>query len=249
MDVQAYLTRINYKGSIEPTLDTLKHLQKAHLYAIPFENLDIHYNKEIELNIDRIYSKIIEHKRGGFCYELNGLYYELLAQLGYTVKRISARVYSKEKAYGPEFDHLAILVNINGLEYLTDVGFGDFTLAPLKFESGIKQKDKNGIYYIDKYDDYYRINKQIDNDMIPQYIFKDKHREFNEFKGMCHFQQHDPSSHFRTKKMITLLTADGRITLNNDNLKITKGDKIENSKIKDENSFDNALWKYFKVKI
>jgi N-hydroxyarylamine O-acetyltransferase len=249
MNIQAYLKRINYSGSIDPTLETLTQLQKAHLLAIPFENLDIHTNKEIILDIHSIFSKIVDQNRGGFCYELNGLFHALLLQLNFKVKRISARVFSKEKGYGPEFDHLANLVTIDGKEYLTDVGFGDFTLSPLKFELHTKQKDESGIFYIDKYDDYYRVNKEIDNEITAQYIFKDLPREFNDFLEMCHFQQYDPNSHFRTKKMITLPTDDGRITLNNENLKITKGKQIENIQIKTKRDFDSALWKYFKMKI
>ena len=96
-----YLERIKYSGRLEPNLDLLKKLQKNHLLNVPFENLDIHNQIPIELNIDRIYEKIVQNNRGGFCYELNGLFYELLLSLDFNAKRVSARVYIKDNEYKP----------------------------------------------------------------------------------------------------------------------------------------------------
>ncbi|HYK47600.1 MAG TPA: arylamine N-acetyltransferase, partial [Parafilimonas sp.] len=75
MDVDRYLRRINYEGTREPNLTLLAALQKQHLLHVPFENLDIHYKTPIELNVPRIFEKVVHNKRGGFCYELNGLFY------------------------------------------------------------------------------------------------------------------------------------------------------------------------------
>ena len=83
MNLHQYLQRIDYKGSLKPSLKTLANLQKQHLLHIPFENLDIAAGVPIELDINRIYKKVIMNKRGGFCYELNRLFCELLTQLGF----------------------------------------------------------------------------------------------------------------------------------------------------------------------
>ena len=142
MELKNYLRRINYDGDITPTVELLNTLQKRHLQSIPFENLDIHYGKTIELNIEKIKEKVIAKKRGGFCYELNGLFYELLKSIGFNVKMISARGYNKEQQeFGPEFDHLAIIAKINSSDYLVDVGFGEFALQPLKIELNKIQTD------------------------------------------------------------------------------------------------------------
>ena len=82
-----YLKRINYSGSLEPSLKVLKQLQQAHLMSVPFENLDIHYGRTIELDLDKIFNKVVVDHRGGFCYELNGLFGELLSMLGFKIKR------------------------------------------------------------------------------------------------------------------------------------------------------------------
>ena len=92
LNIEQYLNRINYKGEIKPNIKVLTELQKIHLFNVPFENLDIHNKIPIELDIDRIYEKIVLNNRGGFCYELNGLFYELLLFLNFDAKRISARL-------------------------------------------------------------------------------------------------------------------------------------------------------------
>src|SRR6185312_10037026 len=127
METAKYLERINYTGNIEPTIELLKDLQRRHLLSIPFENLDIHYNVPIELNLRNIFEKLVVRKRGGFCYELNGIFCELLTSMGFSVKMISARVFDqKQQIFTPEFDHLAIIAKIDSKEYLADVGFGEF---------------------------------------------------------------------------------------------------------------------------
>ena len=132
-------------------MENLKLLQKQHLLNVPFENLDIHWKRPIFLDTEKFYEKIIEEKRGGFCYELNGLFYELLSEMGFQSKIISARV-SNGKDFGAEYDHLAIFTKIGEEEFLVDVGFGDFTAEPVQFVLDIEQQDENGIFLIRKFD-------------------------------------------------------------------------------------------------
>src|SRR5574342_783566 len=103
MNVTEYLERITYSGEHKPSLETLNELQAAHLLTVPFENLDIH--NKIKINLAHSYDKRITRRRGGFCYELNGLFFGLLKEVGFNVKMVSARVYDAEKGFGPEFDH------------------------------------------------------------------------------------------------------------------------------------------------
>ncbi|MTI31201.1 arylamine N-acetyltransferase family protein [Xanthovirga aplysinae] len=246
MDFRAYLKRINFKGEISPTLKVLQKLQKSHLLKVPFENLDIHYGIPIELNLDKIYDKIVLKKRGGFCYELNGLFYELLSWIGFNVKRISARVYDKEKGYGQEYDHMAMIVNIDGTNYLTDVGFGEFTFAPLKLELEKIQEDERGSFVFDQYDEgYFRVNKIENDEWAPEYIFKNIPRSFQDFSSMCLFHQTSPKSHFTQKKLITLPTIEGRITLTSQQLKKSSIQTIREIKVKDDTEFESALKDYF----
>ena len=250
MEISKYLERIKYSGTLEPNLQLLNKLQKSHLLNIPFENLDIHYHTPIKLDIDKIYDKIICKNRGGFCYELNGLDYELLIALGFKAKRVSARVYSKENEYSPEFDHLTLLVNIENIEYLTDVGFGEFIFEPLELELGKIQNDERGCFLIDEYEGgYFRVNK-IDNDTsTPEFIFKNEEKELEEFAEMCEYHQTDPNSHFMQKRLISLPTLNGRITISGDLSKIKEHNSITEKELKTEAEFEKELWDKFKISI
>lgn len=244
-----YLTRIDYNGSLEPTLQVLGKLQEAHLLNVPFENLDIYYGIPIELDIDKIYRKIILNHRGGFCYELNGLFYELLVSLGFSVRRISARVFDKINGYGQEYDHMAIIADIDGSSYLTDVGFGEFSFSPIKLDTEIVQSDTRGEFIIQKYEnDYFLVSKWENNMLMPQYIFSTTARELDEYNEMCHYHQTSPASHFTRNALITRPTQGGRITLTPDALKIKLGDSINEVRVENEDAFRNMLWEYFSIK-
>lgn len=250
MNKDAYLTRIGYEGALPPSIEVLKQLQKNHLLNIPFENLDIHFGNPIELDIDRIYRKVVDNKRGGFCYELNGLFYELLVALGYKAKRISARVFDSKNGYSKEYDHLTIVVEIDGDEYLTDVGFGEFTFAPLKVEPDTIQHDERGNFMIDMLDEnWIRVSKIEGKQVVPQYIFKNIDRAFSEFSQMCQYHQTSPESHFTQKRLISRPTENGRITITGNRLKIKAGEGVTETELEDEESFDRELWNHFNVRM
>ncbi len=132
MDIQKYLSRIDFDKTIDLNRECLSSLQKSHLLNIPFENLDIHQSRKITLDEKGLFNKIILENRGGFCYELNGFFYYLLKEFGFNVRLISGRVYDKKKGYGKEFDHMALIVFLNNTEYLVDVGFGEFVFNPFE---------------------------------------------------------------------------------------------------------------------
>lgn len=138
MDTSAYLHRIKFQGNTTVQASTLAALQLAHMQTIPFENLSIHYGQPIVLDIELLFHKVVNQLRGGFCYELNGLFAVLLEKLGFLVSRLSARVASSNGSYGPEFDHMLLLVHLEE-DYLVDVGFGDSFLEPLRLHEQATQ--------------------------------------------------------------------------------------------------------------
>jgi len=243
-----YLNRIQISSPPPPTFDALCQLQKAHLFAIPFENLDMHYDRPIYLDLDKIYQKVVLDNRGGFCYELNGLFYQLLISLGYQVKMVSGRVYNKKRVLGQEFDHLALIVSIDQKEYLCEVGFGAFAIHPLEIKFDIWQQDPSGNYMIQQGSgEYLSVGVQEKDEVVASYIFGLKERTFEEFEGMCHYQQTHPNSHFLQKKIITRPTENGRISLTGNVLKITKDDDSEFERLADEVAFRAALMEYFSI--
>jgi N-hydroxyarylamine O-acetyltransferase len=184
MNREEYLRRIGIeKTNVEANLENLKFLQRQHLLHVPFENLDIHWTRPIVLENKAFYGKIVGGGRGGFCYELNGLFYELLASIGFQSKRISAKVSTGNGEFGAEYDHLAIIAKIDGKEYLVDVGFGDFTAEPLEFVLETEQQDRNGVFLIRKFDEnYFEVVKKDEGIWKSEYIFTPLARNLTEVR-------------------------------------------------------------------
>jgi N-hydroxyarylamine O-acetyltransferase len=247
MDAIKYLHRINYRGVLNPTPETLFALQEAHLLSVPFENLDIHNNVKIDLS--NLYDKIVIRNRGGFCYELNGLFYELLKELGFNVKMVSARVFQGEKGFGAEFDHMALIVRFGNDEYLADVGFGEFTMKLLKIELNKETADPLGIFKIVIHDDNYKAVKQKgeDGEFFPRYVFSETERVIEDFNGMCIFHQTSSESHFTQNKICTLPVKNGRITLSGKKLITTTGGKTETRELESDEEIKHVLETQFGI--
>ncbi len=248
-EVQGYLERIKVRGRDRAAdLQTLNLLQRQHLLNVPFENLDIHWNRPIVLNTDSFYRKVIVDGRGGFCYELNGLFNELLREIGFTTRLISARVFHDDGSTGPEFDHAAIIVTIGSDEYLADVGFGDFTVKPLRLVLDEEQKDPAGMFVIKPHDnDVLAVSKREEGNWKGEHAFKDIARELSDFAEMCDFQQYSPESHFTKGKVCSILTEGGRKTLTDTKFIVTKGGVKTETQVASDEAFDEILMREFQI--
>ena len=250
MKKENYLRRIGINNSDLPiNPNTLRLLQREHLYQVPFENLDIHWKREIILDVEKFYEKIVGERRGGFCYELNGLFNELLKEIGFSSRIISARVAKGNGEFGAEYDHLTILTQIENEEFLVDVGFGNFAAEPLKFITDIEQTDANGTFMIRKHDEkYFEIVKKDGELWRSEYIFKDLSRDLSEFAEMCKFHQTSPESHFTRGKLCSLMTFFGRKTLTDKKFIETDGGKKNETDVDSETKFDQILEREFNIK-
>src|SRR5688500_8264092 len=225
MNVEKYLSRIGLDriGAVADIYN-LKLLQRQHLVNVPFENLDIHWRRPIRLDTGAFYRKIVDENRGGFCYELNGLFNELLRDRGYETRILSARVADRNGVYGPEYDHLAILVLIGEMQYLADVGFGAFTAEPLELALGKEQEDAAGMFVVREYrDDYLEVARKENGVWQGEYIFRPLGRALPEFGPMCEYQQTSPDSHFTEGKLCSVMTIEGRKTLTDEKFIVTSG--------------------------
>lgn len=213
MDVNAYLKRIKYNGSIAPTAETLRDLQVAHLRAVPFENLNIHANQPIVLEDDALFTKIVEHRRGGFCYEVNGLFAALLRALGFRVEMLSAEVANAEGGFGPSFDHMTLMVSLDN-RWLADVGFGDSFLEPLLLDERGEQRQGRRVYKIVPDNNYLTLmQRENEDEWKAQYRFTLKPYEYADYSEMCRYHQSSPQSHFTQRRICSRATEEGRITL------------------------------------
>lgn len=248
--IDAYLARISLTAELdpEPTIETLRLLQTRHLLSVPFENLDIHWKRPIVLDIDRFYEKIVGERRGGFCYELNGLFNDLLKSLGFNTRLVSARVFGGERGFGPEFDHAGIIVTIGELEYLADVGFGDFAAEPLRLIADIEQRDREGDFVIRRAEfGVLEVAKKTDGDLVPEYKFEPIGRDLSEFAEMCDFQQYSPKSHFTKRKICSVMTKEGRKTLTDTKFIVTSIGSRTETDVDSEVSFEEILEREFGI--
>jgi N-hydroxyarylamine O-acetyltransferase len=219
MDINAYLERLAHTGPVSASSATLTALHLAHLFTVPFENLDIG-RRPIVLDEAAFFAKIVERRRGGFCYELNGLFAALLRELGFRVTLVSARVTAPTGGLGPEFDHLALLVDLDE-RWLVDVGFGDSFVEPLRLAAGDVVRQGKRDYRLDESDGEWTL-WQRDAGWEPQYRFTVAPRALADFAGMCAHHQTSPESGFTKRSTCSIATASGRLTLSGDRLITTQ---------------------------
>lgn len=245
MNIQAYLQRINYRGPIDPTALTLRELQLAHLLAVPFENLSIHSNEPIVLDDDALFDKIVSRRRGGFCYELNGLFAALLRALGFKVDMLSARVANSEGVFGPDFDHMALLVSLED-RWIADVGFGDSFLEPLLLKEPGEQLQGARAYKIVPNDGQRTLmQREGGGEWQAQYRFGLQPYNYADYADMCIYHQTSPQSHFTQKRVCTRATPQGRITLSDLRLITTSNGERQERTLADEGEYANMLREQF----
>ncbi|MDQ0245253.1 N-hydroxyarylamine O-acetyltransferase [Bacillus fengqiuensis] len=245
MNKETYLNRFNAEKKKEATLDYLYHLQEQHMLHIPFENLDVIYKTPILLDVQRFYQKIVEHHRGGFCYELNGSFCWLLEQLGFDAHLISATVQKEDGSWALQDSHAAILVHLDKRLYLADVGFGDSVRKPIPL-TGETVEDVSGAYRVEQLDGMtYDLQKQ-ETTWKTKYRFTTDEKKLQQFAPMCEFNQTSLDAPFTKTTLTTIATETGRITLSGTTLIITAGEERRKKEI-NEQDIPALLQKYFYI--
>jgi N-hydroxyarylamine O-acetyltransferase len=207
----AYLRRIEVQPPAVADAAGLRRLHRAHQLAVPFENLSIHLGEPVSLAEDDLVAKIVRNRRGGFCYELNGLFALLLESLGAEVTRVAARVHG-DGGLGPPFDHLALLVRLpdGSAPWLADVGFGSHSVYPLLADSRAAQDDPAGTFRLA---DAGAGDVDVLKDDQPQYRIETRPRSLADFAPTCWYQQTSPLSHFTKGTICSRLTESGRVSI------------------------------------
>jgi N-hydroxyarylamine O-acetyltransferase len=249
MDVEKYLRRIDYDGPREPSLETLRELHRKHLFTVPFENLDIALGVPIVLDPGRQFDKIVGRHRGGFCYELNGLFCELLLALGFRVSMLSACVRRDDGGFGPEFDHMLLKVELPEL-WLADVGFGESFVDPLALMAGAPELENEHVFGVLSENGGWELyRRDSDGVQVPLYRFSDIPHQLSEYNSMCHYHQTSPESSFTRRRICTLARPDGRVTLAGMRLIETKNGTREETLLTTETELRNCLREQFGVEL
>jgi N-hydroxyarylamine O-acetyltransferase len=243
LDARDYLSRIGAKTPRGTTVEALRELHAAHLRAVPFENLDIYRRVPIVLDQDRILKKLVGDRRGGFCYELNAAFRWLLIEVGYRVTLLSAEVARPEGGFGIPFDHMALLVEVDGVDWLADVGFGDSFLYPLRFAEGEVHEEPDYRYRLRRHGEYWHLERaETESDEYRvQYRFTTAPRRLADYRPGCEYHQTSPDSTFTQKVVATRAVEEGRVTITRDRIIVRRGKNRSETALPDERAFHEAL--------
>src|SRR5207245_8923950 len=238
MESKTYMERIGHRGQLRASVEVLRKLHSKHMLSVTFENLDIHLGRPIILSENAFYNKIVKHRRGGFCYELNGSFARLLKKLGFKVSMLSARVARKGGGFSPDFDHMTLLVQLKE-PWLADVGFGDSFTEPKQLKMSYPQADHGKDYRFTRKDGWILLSRRTKGQRIwgPQYKFSLTPRKLQDFIPRCRWQQTSLRSHFRQGRLCTRLTPNGRFTLTDTKFMVTRGNNQVQRLVKGHEEF------------
>lgn len=252
MNIQDYLTRIGLASDmpLQADLATLTLLHSSQMFHVPFENLDIHLGRKIEIDPVRFYNKIVKNRRGGFCHELNGLFYTFLKQIGFDARAIACRVANEEGMYESTPGHVAVWVVLEGKNYLADTGFGYGFVEPLEVVLGQEVTQNGDVHKIMRHDaTYLKLMRRTEGEegFLDKYIFRLEEKQLQDFKEVCEYQQTSPKSHFTQKRICTIPLERGRVTLSDLRLVLTKKGAKTYIPLRDEEEFEEKLREYFGI--
>jgi N-hydroxyarylamine O-acetyltransferase len=249
MDTIKYLERINFTNKVSIDDKTLVQLHENHVLNVPFENLDIHFNRLFDLKLDNIFKKVVDDFRGGFCYELNTLFNALLCNIGFKSRIIEARIYDELGNVGPKYDHMAIFVETDK-KYLLDVGFGDLFTKPLEIKEGVQSDCRNQFKIESLNEQNFLLSMCSDQEnFYRKYTFNLSEVQTNEFYDLCLDKQTNPLSYFVKNTVCTKPTSFGRLTVFNNRLIEKRGnDKIEKL-INNDDELREILKAQFNIKL
>lgn len=244
--IEEYLKRINYRDTRILPIQLLKDLHRHHVFSIPFENLDVHLNKPILLDEESLTQKIIRSGRGGYCYEMNGLFALMLKKLRFNVSYLAARVrYNVLPGITVPRMHMLLKVNFSGHVWLCDVGFGgNGLLEPIPLLVG-------------DYGDFQL--RMVGNKYLLSVLIKGRPKELYEFTleeylpedfiPFNYFQSNSDKSPMAKNILCTMPTTTGRVTLEGQSLKIRTGDATKTIEIANWSDYQKALQEHFNIEI
>ena len=211
-ELSAYRARIGHTGPLGADLATLTALHRAHVLAIPFENLDVQFGTPPTLDPQAIFSKLVTARRGGWCYEQNGLFARALDALGFAVTRMSGGVMRALRGDATMGSHLCLKVGVGGRDYLCDVGFGSSQIEPLPLAehdwqaaplTGRIQRTEDGLWQFEI----------VTGPMPLSYDFADAPADEALLAALCDWQGRDAESNFVQNLVVQQRTADGHLML------------------------------------
>ena len=245
LDLAAYLGRIGYPGSVQPSRATLEALHLAHATHIPFENLDILLQRPIRLDLASLQDKLVRGRRGGYCFEQNLLFASVLERLGYSVTRLAARVYYRNQPRVPR-THIALLAGIEGAAWLADVGFGlEGLLLPVPFVAGREARQFAWTYRVIESKGEWTLQSLREQSWAQLYSFTLEPCLAVDFEPANHYTATHPDSRFVRTLTAQLPTPEVRYRLRNRELVLDRGAGVSRRILADDDELLAVLAETF----
>lgn len=247
-----YLQRLGFDAPPAPTLETLRQLQLRHTGAFVFENLTTLSGQPVLIDLPSIEQKVLHDGRGGYCYELNNLFLTLLQALGFDARGISGRVVmgQPEGAWTARTHRLS-LVTLDGVRYITDVGFGGMVpTAPLMLDTPAEQLTPHEPYRIELHEDGYTLRANVAGEWRAMYIFDLQRQEDIDYAVGNWYVSTHPESSFARQLMVARTGEGWRRTLNNGSYAIHRiGSETERRQVTDVDELLGLLRSEFDIRV
>ncbi|MFF2154731.1 arylamine N-acetyltransferase [Paenibacillus chitinolyticus] len=248
-EVEAYLNRIGYEGPQDGSYEALALLQEQHLHTVPYENLDILKGVPLSLDIKHLRHKIVERRRGGYCFELNALFGWLLRQLGYPVTDYVARFWRDETELPPKRRHHVLKVEAEGASYLCDVGVGGIVpRRPVRLAEKLEQPQGEELYAMERDPLYgWVLNEKHHGSWRRIYSFTEEPQLPKDFVMASFWCEHSPDSIFRKDAMVAIRTREGRNSVSGKEFKLFTPEGVHTFVPENDEAYKEALLKYFGI--
>jgi N-hydroxyarylamine O-acetyltransferase len=244
-DLTAYLERIGHRGKLRADLGTLVELHRRHLLSIPYENLDVLLGRPVGLDVEPIYRKLVLDRRGGWCYEMNGLFAWALERVGFNITRLAAGVGRASRGDAATGNHLALCVHLDE-PYLADVGFGDGLIEPVPIRPGPIDQRGFGFALEPLGDGWWRVHNH-EWGAAPSFDFALAPGERSLFEKQCAHLQTSPESNFRQVAVVQRHVEEGLVVLRGRVLKRIRGDGVDEHVVADAGEYAAILRDVFEL--
>ena len=239
-ELDTYLERLSYSGVVQPTEDRLEALHLAQVYTIPFENFDILLGRGISLESVALFDKLVHRARGGYCFELNGLFLSGLQAFGFDVRALLARIHLTGTPSGR--GHQIELVTIHGREWIADVGMGSSLRAPIPFELNRSTTQDGETFQLVEAEPFgIMLQTFKDDEWQNLYSFDLGHVLPQDIAQGNHFTSTHPSSRFTYTRVASLRRPNGRVSLLDLKLRTVTADAIHVEELEEGQPYLDAL--------
>lgn len=215
--LNAYFARIGWSDAPNADIETLRALHLLHNGAIPFENLDVLLPREMQLDDLSLEEKLVTARRGGYCFEQNGVFERALREIGFTVRSLLGRVVLANPSSLPPRTHRLLLVELQGEQWIADVGFGGQTLtAPIRLQADLEQQTPHGDYRLIQEGEDWILQFRHHDHWQSMYRFDLVVQHHSDYLMGNFWSAHWPQSHFRHHLLMCRHLPDGgKLTLTN----------------------------------